>query len=93
MKTEFYISQEVWDFNIGIKVRKGDYYASSITWDKIVPGEVSPSPIIKLSQEEAQELMNKLYALGIEPSKAMGSAGQLDSVKYHLEDMRKLVFK
>jgi hypothetical protein len=33
-----------------------------------------------------------LYHSGIRPSQATGSAGQLDSVKYHLEDMRRLVF-
>ena len=51
------------------------------------------SPFLSLTREEAQELANQLYAVGIQPSQAKGSSGQLAAVSYHLEDMRKLVFK
>ena len=53
---------------------------------------LSPEPPINLLPEEAQELMDELYLAGIRPSEE-GGAGQLQAIKYHLEDMRKLVFK
>lgn len=40
----------------------------------------------------AQELMDDLWRCGLRPSEAGESAGALSSTKFHLEDMRKLVF-
>lgn len=50
-------------------------------------------PFLRLTNQEAQELANELYAAGIHPTQAAGSAGQLDATRKHLEDMRALVFK
>ena len=55
--------------------------------------EYSPvPPLVRLSHDEAQELVNSLWEAGYRPSQDAGSSGQLSAVKYHLEDMRKLVF-
>lgn len=51
------------------------------------------SPSFTLSPKATQQLMDDLWRCGFRPSEGEGSAGQLASVKYHLEDMRKLVFK
>ena len=48
-------------------------------------------PTFYIQHEDAQHLMNELWKIGIRPSD-IGTAGHLESVKYHLEDMRKLVF-
>lgn len=45
-----------------------------------------------LSIEAAQDLINQLWGLGMRPTQKVGYEGQLEAVKYHLEDMRKLVF-
>ena len=58
--------------------------------------EVSPHVVHELSlfidRTNAQELMDSLWSCGIRPTEGAGSAGALSAVKYHLEDMRKLVF-
>jgi hypothetical protein len=50
------------------------------------------APAFYLSPEDAQLLMNSLWDCGLRPLQAAGSTGQLDAVKYHLEDMRRIVF-
>lgn len=48
-------------------------------------------PIVHLKTGEAQQLMDDLWRCGLRPTEGRGSAGQLDAVKYHLEDLRTLV--
>ena len=50
-------------------------------------------PAVTLEPLAVQQLMDDLWRCGFRPSEGTGSAGQLASVKYHLEDMRKLVFE
>lgn len=53
----------------------------------------TPEASLALNLAQAQELIDSLWQCGIRPSEGTGSAGQLAAVQYHLEDMRKLVFK
>lgn len=48
-------------------------------------------PFLRLQDDEAQQLMDALWDAGLRPAGAKGSAGQLDAVQRHLEDMRTLV--
>lgn len=66
--------------------------ATEVIYTPHVPGSII-QPFLSLTREEAQELVNELYSVGIQPSQLRGSTGQLAAVHYHLEDMRKLVFK
>jgi hypothetical protein len=50
-------------------------------------------PFAFLDEMEAQTLMNDLWRCGLRPSEEVGSVGELRAVKYHLEDMRRLVFE
>lgn len=68
------------------------FSATSIIFTKHKQGEWI-DPLLSLEREEAQQLMDELWNAGVRPIGAAGSAGQLDAVKYHLEDMRKMVFK
>lgn len=52
-----------------------------------------PSPTAHLQRDVAQELMDRLYACGLRPAEAAGSAGSLAAVQKHLEDMRSIVFE
>lgn len=45
------------------------------------------------TEDLAQQLMDDLWRCGLRPTEGKGSAGQLTATEYHLEDMRKLVFK
>lgn len=65
--------------------------AQNLQFFKFPIGSIVP-PLLGLREEEAQNLLEELWATGLRP-KEVGTAGQLASVKYHLEDMRKLVFK
>jgi hypothetical protein len=58
---------------------------------KLEPGEWTP-PFSKLSEEQAQTLMDDLWHVGIRPTEGKGSAGQLSAVQAHLSDMRALAF-
>lgn len=52
---------------------------------------VGPSAV--LSDEDAQMLMDELWRAGLRPENGEGTDGHVNALKYHLEDMRKLVFK
>lgn len=58
---------------------------SGIDEDAVLPTALS------LSAEQATELMDALWKEGVRPT-GVGSPGELGATKYHLEDMRKLVF-
>ena len=45
-----------------------------------------------MSKPFLQAMANELHVLGIKAEKAPVLENEMDSVKYHLEDMRKLVF-
>lgn len=55
-------------------------------------GSVGDGSFLQLSIEEATVLMNELWNAGVRP-RDVGSPGELSAVKFHLEDMRKLVFE
>ena len=99
MKKELYINRnvawgdvyEVFMSHKNIATGKRFIY----TKPKLVEHDISsvPERLVMLDREEAQQLMDELWNAGIRPAGATGSIGQLSAVQYHLEDMRKLVFK
>jgi len=64
--------------------------------EEIVFKPHSPATLIKpafeLERQSCQELMDSLWQAGIRPSEGVASTGQLEALKGHLEDMRKLSF-
>jgi hypothetical protein len=50
-------------------------------------------PTLRLTSDEAQQLMNGLWHAGIRPRDGAGSLAHVDATKAHLEDMRRLVFE
>lgn len=45
-----------------------------------------------LPKDMVQELFNDLWHMGFRPKDGTGNSGHVEALKYHLEDMRKLVF-
>lgn len=88
----FYTQYQPWMDTFAIHMRIGKTMATSINLQEYTPGVVSP-PLLDITRDEAQQLIDKLYEVGLRPSLAAGTAGQLEAVKYHLEDMRKLALK
>jgi len=62
-----------------------------LTFEQMQDGEFV-KPTFSLSDRKAQELFNELWNLGFRPVDGTGNGGHLEALKYHLEDMRKLVF-
>jgi hypothetical protein len=49
-------------------------------------------PLLSLTKNNAQLLMDDLWEAGIRPTEGTGSAGALKATQDHLTDMRKIVF-
>jgi len=49
-------------------------------------------PLLTLSHDEAQLLMEELWQAGVRPAQAAGSVGQLGAVEKHVADMRSIAF-
>ena len=57
-------------------------------------GSQITDPTFELDMEGVQTLVDQLYQCGYRPSKGVADPHDtLDSVRYHLEDMRRLVFR
>lgn len=52
-----------------------------------------PPVAMQLRDDQAQDLMDRLWAAGLRPTEGKGSAGALAATERHLEDMRQLVFE
>ena len=59
--------------------------------EELMPVEIPATMVV--SPEDAKQLMDELWRIGVRPSDGTGSVGQLGAVKDHLEDMRALVFR
>lgn len=66
--------------------------ATNVEFEMADPGRMY-GPGLTISLTAAQELMDSLWQSGIRPSDGKGSSAEVNAVKYHLEDMRRLVFK
>lgn len=76
---------ELYGFN-----REHSQVAQAIVMKEHVAG-LRMDPFIQLNQTEAQILIDSLYDAGLRPSQSTVKKDE-EAIKYHLEDMRKLVF-
>jgi hypothetical protein len=79
--------------SIDLYIRDGageQNYAAELHFNPILAGEGS-DPTIRLTDEQAQVLLDQLVACGFRPTE-FGTAGQLEATEDHLEDMRVLAF-
>jgi hypothetical protein len=96
IETKFLAERRLWNDDIAIS---GIQRSNTETFRLLpVPMELHTrgeriEPFMSLQLEQAQSLIDALYDAGLRPSQAAGSSGQLEAVKYHLEDMRKLALK
>lgn len=61
--------------------------AEPLTLRELTPGDYI-EPTLRLSNQEAQFLMDELWRCGIKPSEGTGSAGSLAATERHLKDMQ-----
>jgi len=60
---------------------------------EIEAGGCWPSASLDINQVVAQRLLQALWDAGLRPNNGESSVAHVEAMKYHLEDMRKLVFK
>ena len=86
------VQRNFWNDAVDILLVQGKSVAAPLT---MIPREEGMllQPTLTLHQEDAQSLFNQLWAQGFRPKDGTGNSGHIASMQYHLEDMRKLVFK
>ena len=94
---KFAVQREIWSdavsIRIGVKREDGSFDVADALVMRTVPIGAITQPCMSLPFDAAQRLMDELWQAGCRPSQSVGSSGQVEAIKYHLEDMRKLVFK
>jgi hypothetical protein len=97
LERELMARRENWNDGISIYMRQitvGDGTMVAAPVSMVKHGtRLMYEPMLVLDVQLSQKLMDELWQCGVRPSEGSGSAGQLAAVKYHLEDMRNLVFK
>jgi hypothetical protein len=69
-------------------------YVASIAWKEQNENDVYfVDPTVRLTMENAQELMDDLWASGVRPTEGNGSAGAMRAAERHIDDLRKIAFK
>jgi len=69
------------------------FFAKPIVMEESAREPYEPvEPLLHISREMGQQLMDDLWQCGLRPSEGSGSAGQLASVQGHLADMRQIAF-
>ena len=66
--------------------------AAPLTLEPIESGVFIEPTLIVAGNGLAQDVLNQLWQQGFRPKDGTGNGGHIDAVKYHLEDMRKMVF-
>jgi hypothetical protein len=75
----------------GDVVQRGEWMKEPVFVE--VEEGATPPVAFRLSNLEAQALMDRLWKAGLRPTEGSGSAGALAATERHLEDMRRIVFK
>ena len=81
--------------------KKGRYHILpvNLTVQQLSPDEqgIAPEPTFRLTEPEGTEflnsLVNALVEAGFKPNEVKAHDKEVSAIRYHLEDMRKLVFK
>jgi len=92
---EFFLSFQPYRFDYALSARTRDgYFAKAVEWETVEEGgEFTQGPMLQLPREDVQVLFDELWRGGFRPSHVESAESALGATKYHLEDMRRLVFK
>jgi len=94
---KFSAQREIWSdaisLRIGVKQDDGGFSVAEPLTMRVIESGQTVSPCMSIPFGAAQSLMDELWQAGCRPSQSIGTAGQIESMKHHLEDMRRLVFE
>jgi hypothetical protein len=82
--------------DLWIMRRLGDrreHVTAQFTVHNIDKHEAVEGPTLRMTQDEAQQLINGLWHAGFRPRDGAGSLAHVEAQQAHLADMRRLVFK
>lgn len=97
----FYVERSPWNNYIRVCCSSHRYelggkavriVAKEPEWVEVEGGILDQPTMMKVSEAEAQQLMDALWSAGLRPTEGRGSAGAMAAVQEHLADMRRLVF-
>lgn len=70
----------------------GTYHAQPLMLMEAPANHECVNPTMKLTRDEAQQLVDELWRCGVYQTNGAGSAGSLQATQRHLEDMRAITF-
>lgn len=90
-----HFAMRVWQDTFTDGIRSVAIPTGGVTFRVLTPEEDGciTEPLMNISGESAQQLMDELWRAGLRPTEGTGSAGSLAATERHLADMRALVFK
>ena len=80
------------ELRAGVETENGNFAVAQPLVMAEIPNDQITDPFIRLKPEDAQQLMDELWRVGIRPSQEEGSTGQAAAMQKHLDDMRTLTF-
>ena len=86
------LNSSPWTGQVELLIKQGKNVATNITFEALPRGSYV-KPTLSLEWDDAQAMFNQLWHMGFRPKDGNGNSGHIESMKYHLEDMRTLVFK
>lgn len=94
---EIFVQDQPWALNLGVWLvdRRADGsngVAAPVVFAPVPEGESTP-PSLSLSREAAQDLMSRMWQLGIRPREGEGTLAHVSAMQQHIEDLRKVAFK
>ncbi len=65
---------------------------TDFTQKELEPGYMIDAPTLRLVGDEAQQIMNELWRIGIRPKNGSGAVAHTEAISAHLADMRTIAF-
>ena len=74
---------------------EGRMYMATLSWQEMKENDFvfEPQPLFVLQRQQAQTLMDDLWASGVRPTEGAGSAGAMREAQEHIATLRKVAYK
>lgn len=99
IETRVYVERVNFGNQVNIQLitdKFGERYVAApavIKEEVLTDGYAFTEPFVSFTARQAQELLEGLWAAGFRPNHGESSVAHVNAMKYHLEDMRRLVFE